>query len=319
MSDQLQQEVDLYSLSLDDLKKLAHEEANKQVGQAQEPEKKEQPRDEQGRFSKADEEHPEVEEQVEEEPEVEEVKPRKLYRRVVDIGEGVDPEVFEAESLEELVDKIAEAKKHATKKIREQEASLRKFKEAEAPKPRTFTEDEEYVFSQELLAKPTQAFAKMFKEMVGMEITEFKSVAEKTRALENAQMVNQVLTNFIATHPEYEDTKRNSDLMQLAMSGREFSAENLEKAYQSLVAKGLLDTKDGKASSVQEEPEQPKTGITSEGSVKTPPQGTKKASGLSTKNRPAVPVKSTTPSEDELYNMPLDKLQELANKQLSGR
>src|SRR5258706_387999 len=52
----------------------------------------------------------------------------KPYRRVIDLGGGAGPEVFEADSNEELVDKLADAKQHASKKIREQEAELRDWR-----------------------------------------------------------------------------------------------------------------------------------------------------------------------------------------------
>jgi hypothetical protein len=43
----------------------------------------------------------------------------------------------------------------------------------------------------------------------------------------------------------------------------------------------------------------------------------RKSSGLSTQ-RSGMP-QPTTPSEEDMYNMPLDKLRELANKQLADR
>lgn len=310
MSEQNQVE-DLYSLSLEELKKRADAEARGEQ-QPTEAEKKEQPRDEQGRFTKPEEQaEAEDEQQQEEEPSPK----RQLFRRVVDIGNGVDPEIFEAESLEELVDKIADAKAHATKKIREQESQLRKQRETE----RQFTDDEEYVYSQELMTKPTKAFAKMFKDMVGMDITEFKDVAERSRAMQTAQQRNAVIEHFLNTHPDYVDNQRNTDVMTLAMQGHQLSAESLEKAYLDMKAKGLLEFKSGKQGSEQEEAEQPKPGITEQAVTKNPSQGTKKASSLSTKNRNPVPVKSNEPSEDELYSMPLDKLRELGNKHLANR
>jgi hypothetical protein len=305
-------EQDLYSMSLEDLKKQALAEAAGQQAETTTP------RDEQGRFAAKAETEPVLAAEAGDEEEAEET-PKKLYRRVVDIGDGVDPEVFEANSLEELVDKIADAKKHATKKIREQETSLRKYKEAEAPKPRQFTEDEEYIYSQELMNKPTQAFAKMFKDLVGVDITSLKSMAEKTVAFETAKNTNEAILTFVTTHPDYEDSKRNADLMTLALQGRDKTAENLEKAYQGLVAKGLLALNKDEQSSVQDVVEPAKSGITTEASHKTTTQGTKKSSGLSTKNRPPVAAQNNETSMDDAYNMPLDKLKDLANKALQGR
>lgn len=262
---------------------------------------------------------------VEEPEEVVEEQPASLYRRVIDLGGGAGPEVFEAESLEELVDKIAEAKEHATKKIREQEAELRELraKTAEPPKPKTLSADDEYVISQEMQKSPVATTRKIFKELTGYEIEDFKDVKQAVDAVKTAQQTNQAITTFIASHPDYEDDgavgKRNGDLMRMKLAelGLPATSENLSKAYLHLKQSGLLTLKGEEANAVTDgkakEPariEQPKEEPTQ--------QRTKKVSGISTHNRTAnVPV-STEPSEDEAYSMPLDKLRGLANKQLAG-
>ena len=313
MAEQNENEQDLYSMSLDELRARAMQESNADQQEQQTPT---QTRDERGRFAKQeaeDTEDADDDQSVDDEEE----QPRKLYRRVIENDDGGDAEVFEADSLEELADKLAESKKHATKKIREQAAEIRKTRDSQPVKPRQFSEDEEFVYSQELMTKPTQAFAKMFKEMVGMDISSFKTVAERVDAMQRAKSTNESIARFLTTHPDYEDTQQNTDLMQLAMTGKEVTAENLEKAYQTLVGKGLLPTGKGKQNSVQKDDAQAEQGITAEPVTKTSPQGTKKASGLKARN--VVPVKSQEPSEDELYSMPMDKLLELSNKQSVGR
>lgn len=56
----------------------------------------------------------------------------QIVRRVIDPGDGAGKEIFEAsgltreEALEALADKLADGKLHATKKIRQQEAELRR-------------------------------------------------------------------------------------------------------------------------------------------------------------------------------------------------
>jgi hypothetical protein len=306
------EQVDLETLSLDELRKLAFDEAAQQQTTTTQTTK---PRDEQGRFL-AQAAQTEEEAGDEEEQEEEDEQP-KLFRRVITIGEGVDPEVFEAASMEELIDKIADAKAHATRKIREQGEQLRKSKESETAKTRQFTEDEEFVLSQELMNKPTQAVAKIFKEMVGMDISAFKTVAQKVEAFEKGKQTNDAIATFLTTHPEYEDSQRNTDVMQLALAGRDVTVENLEKAYQTLSAKGLLATGKGKQGSEQEEEEQAASAIPAKQVTTTPSQTTKKSSGL--KSRNPVPTKSSEPSEADLLSMPLDKLKELANKQMTGR
>jgi len=48
------------------------------------------------------------------------------------------------------------------------------------------------------------------------------------------------------------------------------------------------------------------------------PTPIKKSSGLSTHVRLSIP-KPTEPTEEDMYRLPMDKLRELANKQLSER
>jgi len=50
---------------------------------------------------------------------------KAIYRREIDLGDGSGKQVFEAESVEELLDKLTEAQEHATRKIRELSAASR--------------------------------------------------------------------------------------------------------------------------------------------------------------------------------------------------
>lgn len=297
MSEQVTDQVapDLYSLDLTELRRLANEEGSNQQ------ETVVVPRDEQGRFTKVQDD---VDDDATQDEEVEEVPPvvAKKHRRVIDIGDGVDPEVFEADSLEALLDKVTDAKKHATKKIREQEAQLKK---AKADEPRKFSEDEEWVYSQEMLKSPTTAVMKIIKDATGVDIGQFKTLAERVKAMDSAQQVQKASHDFITTHSDYEDNTRNGTLMQKWM-GDDKSPESFEKAYQELKTRGLLELKDGEASSVQGQSEQTQKAIPSD-AVKTPPQGTK-SSSIQGKNRVVVAPKKTEPTEDDFRKMSMDEL-----------
>src|SRR6266704_5157746 len=100
----------------------------------------EAPRDAQGRFTSPEPPAPVTEaEPVEDEP--------VLYRREIDLGDGSGTQVFEGETLEELVDKLADAQKHATRKIRDLNRQAKEVAAPPAPKP--LTPDEEYLVSQQ--------------------------------------------------------------------------------------------------------------------------------------------------------------------------
>src|SRR5690348_12024093 len=77
-----------------------------------------QPRDEKGRFAKTEDGAADAVDVAAEDEEFGE--PDKIiYQREIDLGDGSGVQVFRADSLEELVDKLAEAQRNATRKIRE--------------------------------------------------------------------------------------------------------------------------------------------------------------------------------------------------------
>lgn len=271
-------------------------------------------------------------EKKEEEPpakapvEDEEEQTPTLFRRVIDLGEGAGPEVFEAESLEELVDKIADSKQHATKKIREQEAELRdlRAKTAEPPKLKVLSADDEYILSQEFQKNPSVAFRKTFKELTGYEVEDFKDVKQAVDAVRTAQQTNDAINIFIASHPDYENDgeagKRNGEAMRMKLAELRVpvTSENLSKAYLHLKQSGLLTLKGEEAHADAEGKTKDAERIAQPKEEPTQTR-TKKVSGISTHNRTAVVPVATEPSEDDAYKMPLEDLRRLANKQLAAR
>src|SRR6185437_529244 len=255
-----------------------------------------------------------------------------VARRELDLGEGAGVEVFEAEgsskeeALEALADKIADAKLNASKKIRQQEAELKDYRSrtAEAPKPKTITDDEEYVYWQELQKKPAATLKKMWKELTGYEVEDFVTAKQAADSIVTVQQQQKAVTTFLATHEDYEDQGQNGEknktlmLMKLDQMKLPITSENLSKAYSSLKQSGLLLLKGEEAhadaTDKAKEPEriaQPK--------VEAAQTRTKKTSGISTHSRSTVAPVNTEHSEDEAYKMPMDKLRELANKQLGAR
>src|SRR5690348_17341391 len=56
------------------------------------------------------------------------------FRREIDLGDGSGKQVFEADSAEELIDKLTTAQENATRKIREQQFELRRAARAKPEK-----------------------------------------------------------------------------------------------------------------------------------------------------------------------------------------
>lgn len=302
-------EAEMEQLSLEDLKKGADEEAA-------------QARDEQGRFVKTEE--AKTTEQEEADPEI------FIARREIDLGDGSGIQVFESEgesekeALEALADKIADAQRNATKKIREQEAELKdlRAKTSKPPEPKTITDDEEYVFAQEIQKKPVATLRKMWKELTGYELEDFVTAKQAADAVIGAQKQGEALNTFIATHPEYqddgEDGKYNGELMKMKLAELRLpiTSENLSKAYSSLKNRGFLRLK-GEEAHADATKETAATSRIEKPAVEVAQTRTKKTSGISTHSRTTTVPLNTEPSEDELYKMPMDKLRELANKQLA--
>lgn len=256
-----------------------------------------------------------------------------VARRELDMGEGAGVEVFEAEgatreeALEALADKIADAKLNSTKKIRLQEAELKdlRARNAEQPKPKTLSADDEYVLAQEFQKTPGAAFKKMFKEFTGYEVEDFTSVKQAADAFKAAQQSNSAIATFVATHSDYEDDPakgggKNGELMKMKLAelGLQVTSENLSKAYSSLKQSGLLLLKSEEAHADTDDKTKEPDRIV-QPKVEATPLRTKKTSTIGTHSRVTTVPVNTEPSEDELYKMPMDKLKQLANKQLGGR
>ena len=242
----------------------------------------------------------------------EEPEEKILYQRRIDLGDGSGVQVFQAESMEELIDKLVTAQENATKKIRELNAALPK----PTSKPKERTADDEFVLSQEFMTKPSKAFEKLFQDTVGMPIGEFKTKLERVTAFEQAQAANQAANDFVAATPEYLANPANGQRMKNYLQTYQLPAtvENMQKAFRELTASGLLEVKPVKTEVTDPEvkPDE-KPQVTVVQHTRSTPKRT--ASGLSTRGN-STPAKPTTsgPTEKELYEMPLEQLRDLANK-----
>lgn len=232
----------------------------------------------------------------------EEEEEKTIYRKEIDNGNGVI-EVFQADSLEELVDKIAEGKRNASIKIRELSKQVR----VEDTRTAQQITDDEFVVAERLKKEPKKTVA----EIVAQVLEDRIAVERKS---------NEVQSRFVATHPDFiadpdNGTRIAAEVQRLGYT--EFTDEGLEKAYQSLKTSGLLKLKQPEASGATEAERAEAERIAQAAREATQPRSSKKSSTISVRNRPAVPPPNVMPSEDEAYSMPMEKLRELANKQLA--
>lgn len=241
------------------------------------------------------------------------------FERTIDLGDGAGVQIFRGkgatreEAHEDLIDRLSEAQKHATKKIREQEAKLKT-----TPVEKTFTPEEESTYSHELMNTPTKGFKKLSREVMGVDPDELKEVIARDKQRRAKEDAEKIGNDFVASHPEYADTKENGDKIRELLTFRnDFSLQSFEKAYQYLNKSGLLEVKGEEASVEQKADEAEQQRIVAEANKLLLSQRTKRVSGLSTQRRVAV-VPPAAPTEDDMYKMPLEELRKLANLQLAA-
>jgi hypothetical protein len=290
------------TMPLEELRQLALKEAE-DAAAAPAP-KPEQKRDEQGKFAKQEEELDNSADAQPEDAEVVDGEPTKtIYRKEIENGEG-SIDVYEADSLESLVDKIAEGKKNANKKIQE----FIKEKRLAVAQTEQVSKDDEYLIQQKLKDSPKKTIREVVNEVI-------------EERLAKEQRSNEVQSQFVQTHPDYFATPENGRKLaaEVKLSGAsEFTSEGLEKAYQSLRRSGLLQLKPKVADdATAAEPKD--TQQTVEPKVDaTQQRSPKKGSTISARGAVKAVTPNAAPTEDELYKMPMEDLKKLANKQLAG-
>lgn len=251
------------------------------------------------------------EERAEEpEPETQADEPEpaeQVFRKVIQNDDG-STDVYEASSLEELVDKIAEGKRAAVAQMKRVQASEREL----AAKVKQQAEDDAYVTGEQFKADPVKAA----REIARKEFNDLK--ASEQRSME-AQ------SRFVNTHPDYVADPKNgngarmmAEYRRLFPDATEFTSEGLEKAYLSLKRDELLVLRSEEADAATEV-EAEATARTERPKVEaTQPRSPKRSSTISTRTsaRGVAPVKQGF-DEDEAYNLPLDELRKRAEKAMA--
>jgi hypothetical protein len=315
--------------------KVTREAAEKESAEAAEKvEKTDQERDEHGRFKKTEAVEP-PEQSPDELDNSDEGEPDEwIIRREIDLGDGSGTQVFagrgrtEIDAIKDLNDKLVEAQENATRELRN--IQKKHPKEPEPAKEPVISDDMEYVIKQQFEKKPSEAFRTMFKELTGMDVTEFKTWQAAQKAAEEARTAQEkslgIQREFVSAHPEYVTSEENGNQIRDWVQEHnytEFTRENLEKAFDDLSERGLLTLKTDEASvptrtevktkvTAPARIEQPEKKVETE---VAPVRSPKKSSSVSS-TRSAAPVVKTDPSEDEAYLLPMDQLKALAEKQL---
>jgi hypothetical protein len=228
-------------------------------------------------------------------------------KREIDLGDGSGKQVFEADTYEELADKLAEAQTHATKKIREQN---RKLKEARTPKveptPRTpkynekpLTTDEEFAIGQNFSQMPRAAFEKLFESVTGLKPVEFRSKLEAMDAFDAAMAEQREAEAFVVSHAkDFTPSPQNYAALKgiLDAEGLAVTKDNLDYAFDQASTSGLLVSITPTPAPRIEEP--------------APPAPRKVSTGLSDRAPSREIAAPSVPTVEELRAMPYEQARE---------
>lgn len=343
-------DAELYAMPLEQLRELAFEESEQDgdathnaawkeaAGEPPVEEPGEQPRGADGKFVKKEEppeppaeEPPANEPPVEEPPSNEPPEPPAVEEDVefldtqrIDLGDGSGVQVFvgrgssELEAAKDLNRQLVQAQENATRKIREQAQQISDQKKADAQS----ATDQDFVESEEYKKDPRGYTMRKIREGVTSALAEQK--ASEQRHL-------QAQFDFVALHPEYVTDKANagrleSEFRRLYPEAIEFTVTGLDKAFESLNASGLLKLQEPEASEPTnneppakvEEPPRIEEPTKQPEPPAAPVRSPKKGSSVPAGRSPA-PVVKVGHTEDEMYQLPMDKLLDLANRQLATR
>lgn len=237
------------------------------------------------------------------EPEPEPEPEEQVFRKVIENEDG-STDVYEAATLEDLVDKIAEGKRNANKQIK----TLISERRVEDTRTAQQKADDEYVVAERLKKEPK----KTVEEIVSQVLEERTAREQRSQAVQS---------RFVNTHPEYlvspeNGTRLVAEFRRVNPDANEFTSEGLEKAYLNLKRDGLIALK--KEADGATEANTKENPPTEETKVEAAQPRSPRSSTISTRSSARTPVK-TEPTEDEAYSMPLDKLRDLANRQLAER
>jgi hypothetical protein len=235
--------IDLSSMTAEQIKQLILNTPAVPVVEAA-PETPAQPRDEQGRFIKAEESEPTVNESAEVQTESEPAAEPVVVEREIDLEDGGGIQVFRGvgatteEAYAALADELVKAQANASKKIRELAAKP-------APAAPQHTPEDEFLLGQRLLESPRAALREVLKEEFGLSPAEIKEKLAAADAIQRKQAEEQIAQQFLAETPDYFVTPANGARLdrQLALANLPRTVEGLKTAYNTLKADGLLVTK----------------------------------------------------------------------------
>lgn len=222
------------------------------------------------------------------------------YSRTIDLGDGSGAQVFTAATKDELLDKLADAQKHATIKIRDQNRILKAT--PKTPVKKELTADEKYLLGQRLISEPDSAMREILEAELGMSFDEFKASTVQARQITREKVELAQVQQWLGKHPDFHNVDANAHKMNRYINRfceGGMTQENLDLAYAQLMSEGLLQGKPVAA---------PVAPV-----VAAPTAPRARASSLSSRIS-TVPSPATGHTEADMYKMSMEELADLANR-----
>jgi hypothetical protein len=200
-------------------------------------------------------------------------KTSRGWKAELDLGfPGATKEVFYGSTKDEMWQNLAVAKLNATKKIREQNRQIKLGVPPKQPvaiaapvAPQPLTADQIVALKQKLEQNPDAGFAEWIQLRTGRSIETLVQQADAGFQAREENILSETATAFVVSHPDYHKsdenfrtmiayvaknklgeilTAKNQDtiLTALVRSG-EWTANNLDEAYEDLRESGLLEVK----------------------------------------------------------------------------
>lgn len=172
-------------------------------------------------------------------------QPQAKFHQEIDLGDGSGVQVFEGNTAEELINKLTEAQKNATIKIRDLSREMKLgMRQSLVPapdpqpeiKPRTLTSEEKFLIAQKFQDDPDAAFSSVFSSKFGMTPEQMSQEIQLMRAERAGRQEEAESKAFMDAVPEYYATEKNATTMlnYLQANKLAITAGNLAYAYDEL-------------------------------------------------------------------------------------
>ena len=252
------------------------------------------------------------------------MKFRKEIQPTNDKGEPIgSPHVYEADTMEELLEKVAAGVANGTKKIHELSRQvklgtpakletpegLKDAVEYTPPVKRQLTADEQFELTQQLKDPTTvgKAIRKVLEAELGRTPEQLAQELEQARQDAQATREYYEAKSFLDAHPEYLPTTENGLVLRdwLVARKKAVTAQNLEIAFKACLDDGLLTVKPTEAPKTEPEPEPTRTEPEPEVRTRTanPPSALRRSDGTA-----STPIKSKKPSAAAIAMMTGDQI-----------